>query len=70
MPHRSRWKSSLPAVKWRRQSAPRGEVVKFDSKQWRDGAYDIRVSTQDAWKQPQVRYLSWSREIRLQPCVA
>lgn len=42
-----------------RQSASRGEVIKFDSKSWRDGAYDIRVSTQDAWKQPQVRYLSW-----------
>jgi poly(3-hydroxybutyrate) depolymerase len=42
-----------------RQSAPRGEVVKFDSKSWRDGAYDIRVFTQNAWKQPQVRYLSW-----------
>lgn len=42
-----------------RQSAPRGEIVKFDSKNWRDGAYEIRVSTQNAWKQPQVRYLAW-----------
>jgi hypothetical protein len=42
-----------------RQSVARGEVVKFDSKHWRDGAYDIRVSTQNAWKQPQVRYLTW-----------
>ena len=42
-----------------RQSAARGEVIKFDSKSWRDGAYEIRVSTQDAWKQTQVRYLPW-----------
>lgn len=42
-----------------RQSAPRGEVLKFDSNSWRDGAYDIRVSTQNAWKQTQVRYLTW-----------
>lgn len=42
-----------------RQSAPRGDVIKFDSKSWRDGAYDIRVSTLNAWKQPQVRYLTW-----------
>jgi poly(3-hydroxybutyrate) depolymerase len=42
-----------------RQSAPRGEVVRFDAKNWRDGAYDIRVSTQNAWQQPQVRYLTW-----------
>lgn len=42
-----------------RQSAARGDVVTFDSAKWRDGAYDIRVSTQNAWKQPQVRYLTW-----------
>ncbi|MET0497254.1 MAG: prolyl oligopeptidase family serine peptidase [Steroidobacteraceae bacterium] len=42
-----------------RESAARGEVVKFDSSGWRDGAYEIRVSTQNAWKQPQVRYLPW-----------
>lgn len=42
-----------------RQSAARGKVVRFDSKSWRDGAYEIRVSTQDAWKQTQVRYLPW-----------
>jgi predicted esterase len=42
-----------------RQSAARGEVVKFDSSNWRDGAYDIRVSTRTAWQRPQVRYLSW-----------
>lgn len=42
-----------------RQTAARGEVVKFDSRNWHDGAYDIRVSTQNAWKQPQVRYLTW-----------
>lgn len=42
-----------------RQSAARGDVVTFDSAKWRDGAYDVRVSTQNAWKQPQVRYLTW-----------
>jgi poly(3-hydroxybutyrate) depolymerase len=42
-----------------RQSAPRGDVIEFESKSWRDGAYDIRVSTQNAWKEPQVRYLTW-----------
>ena len=42
-----------------RESAGRGEVVRFDSKSWRDGAYEVRVSTQDAWKQTQVRYLPW-----------
>lgn len=42
-----------------RQSVARGAVIRFDSKSWRDGAYEIRVSTQDAWKQTQVRYLSW-----------
>jgi dienelactone hydrolase len=42
-----------------RQSAARGEVVKFDPKDWAGGAYDIRVSTLNAWKQPQVRYLPW-----------
>lgn len=42
-----------------RQSAARGEVIKFETKSWREGAYEIRVSTQDAWKQTQVRYLPW-----------
>jgi poly(3-hydroxybutyrate) depolymerase len=42
-----------------RQSVARGEVIRFDSKSWRDGAYEIRMSTQDAWKQTQVHYLSW-----------
>jgi hypothetical protein len=38
-----------------RQSVARGEVIRFDSKSWRDGAYEIRMSTQDAWKQTQGR---------------
>jgi dienelactone hydrolase len=42
-----------------RQSVARGEVVRFDSRRWRDGAYEIRISTQDSWKQTQVRYLPW-----------
>lgn len=42
-----------------RQSVARGEIITFDAKRWRDGAYEIRISTQDAWKQTQVRYLPW-----------
>lgn len=42
-----------------RQTAARGEVVRFDSTKWRDGAYDIRIATSNAWKQPQIRYLPW-----------
>lgn len=42
-----------------RESAPRGEVVEFASNKWRDGAYEIRASTENAWKQRQVRYLPW-----------
>ena len=42
-----------------RQRAARGEVVKFDSSRWPDGAYEIRVSTEDAWGKSSVRYLPW-----------
>ncbi|MBM0106588.1 prolyl oligopeptidase family serine peptidase [Steroidobacter sp. S1-65] len=42
-----------------RQSGARGEVVRFDATAWRDGAYEVRISTQDAWQQTQVRYLPW-----------
>jgi predicted esterase len=42
-----------------RKSAPRGEVVKFDSSGWRDGPYEIRASTADAWGKSSVRYLPW-----------
>ncbi|MET0535541.1 MAG: prolyl oligopeptidase family serine peptidase, partial [Steroidobacter sp.] len=42
-----------------RQSATRGETIKLDPKSWRDGAYEIRLTTQNAWKQRQVRYLPW-----------
>ena len=42
-----------------RRSAARGDLVEFDSANWRHGAYEMRVSTQNAWKQPQVRYLPW-----------
>jgi poly(3-hydroxybutyrate) depolymerase len=41
------------------KSAARGEVVKFDSSGWRDGAYEIRASTKDAWGKSSVRYLPW-----------
>lgn len=41
------------------RSASRGELIRFDAQGWRDGPYDIRVSTQDAWGRPSVRYLAW-----------
>jgi poly(3-hydroxybutyrate) depolymerase len=42
-----------------RQQAKRGEIVRFDSKRWSDGAYEIRASTQDAWNRREVRHLAW-----------
>jgi predicted esterase len=42
-----------------KSSAARGDVVEFDPGKWRDGAYEIRIATQNAWKQPSIRYLPW-----------
>ncbi len=42
-----------------RSNAQRGEVVRFDARKWRDGAYEVRLSTLDEWKRQSVRYLPW-----------
>lgn len=42
-----------------KQSTTRGEVVRFEAKAWRDGAYEIRAMTQDAWGERKVRHLPW-----------
>nr|MBO2487749.1 hypothetical protein [Gammaproteobacteria bacterium] len=41
------------------QRTERGSVVRFDVSRWPDGAYEIRLSTSDAWGQPVIRHLPW-----------
>ena len=37
----------------------RGEVARFDTKSWSQGAYEIRTTTQNAWNERSVRHLAW-----------
>ncbi|MFL6548498.1 MAG: prolyl oligopeptidase family serine peptidase [Povalibacter sp.] len=42
-----------------KQNVARGEVARFDSSRWHDGAYEVRLSTQDAWGVAHRQYLPW-----------
>lgn len=37
----------------------RGEVARFETAAWPEGAYEIRTTTQDAWGRASVRHLPW-----------
>ncbi|HEY5807012.1 MAG TPA: prolyl oligopeptidase family serine peptidase [Povalibacter sp.] len=41
------------------QTLARGAAAQFSSAQWRDGAYEFRLRTQDALGQPYIAYLPW-----------
>src|SRR5690606_5814579 len=41
------------------QRTERGSVVRFAVSRWPGGAYEIRLSTSDAWGQPVIRHLPW-----------
>ncbi|MBB6096224.1 poly(3-hydroxybutyrate) depolymerase [Povalibacter uvarum] len=41
------------------QTRSRGQAATFDTTNWRDGAYEIRVATSDAWSTSRVQYLPW-----------
>jgi len=42
-----------------RASVPRGESVAFPYAQWKDGAYELRLRTRDAWGKTKVAHLPW-----------
>ncbi len=42
-----------------KQRTTRGEVVHLKSDAWRDGAYEVRTTTQDVWGNRKVRHLPW-----------
>ncbi|MDB6158557.1 MAG: hypothetical protein JWO04_2263 [Gammaproteobacteria bacterium] len=42
-----------------RSEAARGEVVRFETGDWRDGAYEVRVTTQSAGRRRVTSYLRW-----------
>lgn len=42
-----------------RGTAVRGESVTFDASTWPEGAYEFRVSANDAWGQPYLVHLPW-----------
>jgi pimeloyl-ACP methyl ester carboxylesterase len=39
--------------------AQRGEIVRFGTRDWPDGAYEVRYTTQTAWGKNFTRHLSW-----------
>ena len=41
------------------RTAARGDSVVLDTTAWRDGPYDLRLSTRDAWGKRKVTYLPW-----------
>lgn len=40
-------------------AASRGEIVRFDSGAWPQGAYELRITTKDAWGRDYISHLPW-----------